>query len=372
MTAPEDAGTQAYRAELLAHALAYVAAGWSVAPLSAVRYVPHAKDPARLVKDFRPLIRWKTDKPLDTAAEVQTWFGGGRSAVYGLAIITGPSGLLVLDDDGYKAGRGSSLPVPAGAWVEAGGGRGGAHVYLSNAAGLRNTANAVTAVDSRGDGGLVIAAPTWAFFPDGSATQWRTARPLHELPAIAAALPGPTPELMALRGDGGQARVRAARKPGAPEIISREWAAALVAQLRGEFLETAQGTGLRHQVMRFGCSLLRWHRACGLDDEAAAEELYEELAAHDNYLTWEETELPGGSTLEWCADMARMEPWRFEGDWAASFPKAAPAETPPEPAPFAAWLSPALTADIPPELAAFDAWLRPASSALPYLTEVPR
>ncbi|MEV6648076.1 bifunctional DNA primase/polymerase [Amycolatopsis sp. NPDC051371] len=327
---------QIYRAQLFEHAWTYVSRGWSVAPLRQVDYYwSETKDREtgmvrpKLAKRIIPLIRWKNDKPLDTLEEVQRWFGtGGPDVVFGLALITGPSGLLMYDEDSYKEAFGAAAEIPAGAWIEAGGGRGGRHIYLSNPDGLRNTAGKVAGgVDTRGVGGLSVAAPTWTFFPDGSATQWRTTWPIAQLPHPSQLPPPPTAVTEASKSTPTHARtgantaVRAqyTSTPGTPMIVDRRRAAELVTQAHAEWLDVAQGSGLHTATLSFLGVLLRYLFATGVTDDDIRDEVVVWLEQHDDWAGsiegWDS--LP--SLLEWSLEAAQAEPWQLDDDWKETF-----------------------------------------------------
>lgn len=232
MAHPDSEHTPINPDALLDAALVYVAAGFSVIPLHQVEYREDG------TKRIKPWIRWVKDPgSLVTSAEqAARWFGPGRPAA-GIAIATGPSGLLMVDLDDYKIGA-ESTPT-YGAWIERGG-RGGSHAYFRNPTGARNTAGLVaTAVDTRGDGGLVVCSPTVCVFPDGTATTWTPDRPIAEL--LTAAMPD-APDAILIA-----APRRRLSVVGQPIEITPDRAAVTVEQLRQAFMMSTFGG--RHAAM---------------------------------------------------------------------------------------------------------------------------
>lgn len=259
-TQPQD--DRAYQQALYAAAMFYVGQGFSVIPLGNLTYDANGK------KSFPRLINWQRepDTLVTKPEHVEKWFGL-ISAARGIAIATGPSGLLMIDDDSYKTGTAESTP-PQGAWIERHVGRGGWHAYLRNPTGSRNTAGALAAgIDTRGEGGLAICAPTRATHPDGSVTQWLTEAPLHTLAAAT------LPEAPAIARTPARRLVTA----GTAEEITTDMAARAVAAGREEWLACVKGSR-HHTMMKYLGVLARFELASG----TPVSELYATLEAAVN------------------------------------------------------------------------------------------
>lgn len=275
---------------LLDAALVYLAQGISVIPLGQVTYDGAGH------KHVQPLIKWKVqpESLVTTAEQAHYWFSG-RAA--GIAMATGPSGLLMVDLDDYKATF-AGVALPQGGWVERGG-RGGSHVYFRNPAGARNTQGRLGAgVDSRGVGGLVICAPTVCRMADGSTTSWVSERPLAELDT--ATLPEAPATLLSASAPARLVLV------GTPAEIPRPRAEAAVARTREEYISSAHGE--RHGTMlAFLGALARMLFAQGasVDDANAALETAVEL--HPDAATEVFESAPGA--IEYALNAARAEPW---------------------------------------------------------------
>lgn len=306
--------TTAYRLALRNTALAYVAKGWRVIPLARVTYELDGK------KHIRPLIRWQRDPAsvVTTAEQVERWFGLTGQA-QGLAIATGD--VLAVDLDEYKAGY-AGVELPAGGWQEVHAGRGGGHVYLANPDGQRNTAGAHgRAVDTRGDGGLSVAAPTRCYHADGRMTQWQTVRPVGELPEPVALPPAPPLTVRAAQ------RERSA--PGTVTSMTPEAAAFSVARKRAEWLESRHGERHAALVRYFG-ALIRCRLAQGAELSALIGELQDAADEHPDAQAGEEFDSVD-SAIGWAVDQARATPWRigspegFDARFAPPDPGEAPA-----------------------------------------------
>lgn len=178
---------------MLAAALTYAEAGWSVVPM-----VPRGK---------QPLIPWvEFQERCATASEIRAWFKRWPTA--NIAVVTGAiSGIIVIDIDPRHGGEAALLvlegevgPIPS--TMEAKTGGGGRHLYFAypgrpvgNRVGLR------PGIDLRGDGGIVVVPPS--VHPSGSRYAWTAG---HE-PQRAAPAPLPTPLLAELTGkSGGQGK----------------------------------------------------------------------------------------------------------------------------------------------------------------------
>lgn len=129
--------------------------GWSVIPTH-----PTTKKPL--------LDAWKhyQETPADEET-IRGWYQ--RWPVAGVAIVTGAvSGLWVVDVDGDE-GRAAlaALRLPAGPTVTTGK---GAHSYFARPGPLRNRVKPVPGLDTRGDGGYVVAPPS--LHPSGRRYAW--------------------------------------------------------------------------------------------------------------------------------------------------------------------------------------------------------
>lgn len=286
-----DDATQ-YRLALRATALAYVGAGWPVIPLAQVTYDGDGK------KTIKPLIRWQREPAsiVTTAEQVERWFGLTGKAE-GLAIATGA--LLAIDLDEYKAAYGG-VELPAGGWQEQHAGRGGGHVYLANPGGQRNTAGGLApGVDTRGDGGLSVAAPTRCVHADGRVTQWQTVRPVSELPRVDQLPPAPEPAVRRA------ARERSA--PGTATEVAPEAAAFSVARARDEWLSSVHG-GRHETLIRYLAVLVRYRLAQGVELSALIGELQDAADEHPDAQAGEQFETVDAA-ISWAIDAARATPW---------------------------------------------------------------
>lgn len=201
-----DLTTEQYRAALENAAVLYLERGYAIIPLSTIRLNAKGK------KQVYPLIKWQREGPITDLQGWGWWLTdpeSGSRDFGGLAIATGPSGVLAVDLDDYK-GHGTELELPADAWTQttASGGR---HVFLRNDMGARNTAGRMAGVDTRGDGGLVIVAPSRV---EGSGGYMPGAGTLLDLPHPSQ-LP-PVPDHMAATFTGSKASTSVAQKAGVP------------------------------------------------------------------------------------------------------------------------------------------------------------
>ncbi len=157
--------------------------GWSVIPTH-----PTTK---------KPVIPWaRYQQEIADEATIRAWFAKYQAA--GVAVITGAvSGLWVVDIDS-AAGRDRLAPLHLPVTPSVTSGK-GAHLYFARpdlgASGLRNTAGQVDGLDTRGDGGFVVAPPS--VHPSGRRYTWRVS-PWDTAPAPA---PGALIALFATRGD---------------------------------------------------------------------------------------------------------------------------------------------------------------------------
>lgn len=185
------------RQELLDGALAYAEAGWPVFPLR-----PGTKRPAAPNhntetcdgSDRRCIdghIGWEPRATTDTDRITRAW----RHRPYGIAIATGPAGLLVVDLDPSKNGQPSGAETLAelerqhqqtlpATWT-VGTPSGGRHLYYlrPHDARLGNTAGRLgPGIDTRATGGYVVAPPTVTNGPDGGEYWIVDDHPPAELP----------------------------------------------------------------------------------------------------------------------------------------------------------------------------------------------
>lgn len=143
LTSPREAAL-AYRQEF----------GWSVLPLN-----PASK---------KPLVPWTAleAQPADDTT-IRDWWR--RYPCAGVGVVTGAvSGLWVVDVDS-PVGQAQlvALDVPTTPTATTGKGR---HLYFTFPGDLRNTAGKVAGLDTRGDGGYVVAPPT--VHPSGRPYAW--------------------------------------------------------------------------------------------------------------------------------------------------------------------------------------------------------
>lgn len=138
-------------------ALEYVRNGISVIPIK-----PGTKEPA--------VAGWKEyQHRRPTSEELKAWFADGRNNI---AVVTGPiSGLAVIDVDGPDGDSClSSLGVGTSFVSLSGKGR---HLYFRYPEnGLKNSVRKLPGIDTRGEGGYVIAPPS--VHPNGKPYRWLT------------------------------------------------------------------------------------------------------------------------------------------------------------------------------------------------------
>ncbi len=159
-------------------ARAYLARGWAAVPVE-----PRGK---------RPVVPWEPyQRRLPSPAEITAWYA--RSPRANVGIVTGEgSGLVVLDIDPRHGGDASLAaleqrhgPLPATVVALTGGG--GRHVYFGHPGEtMRNKVGLAPGIDLRGDGGLVVAPPS--YHPSGRRYAWQPGHhpddmPLAPLPA---------------------------------------------------------------------------------------------------------------------------------------------------------------------------------------------
>jgi len=150
-TPPQAPNTAAVLAAALAYRQDF---GWSVIPTH-----PTTK---------KPLVKWEDFQrtPADEAT-IREWYR--RWPFAGVAIVTGAVSRLWVVDVDSDAGRAQlePLPLPPVPTVKTGKGE---HRYFSRPGALRNTAKKIDGVDTRGDGGYVIAPPS--IHPSGVPYAW--------------------------------------------------------------------------------------------------------------------------------------------------------------------------------------------------------
>lgn len=146
----------------LSAALSYAARGWAVHPLRA--------------RDKLPMLKQWPERASTDPAKIAAWWR--RTPTANIGIATG-SGLLVLDvdgDEGRESLNGHHLPPT----VTARTGGGGWHYFYQVDGETRNTTNLLPHVDTRGDGGYVVAAPS--VHPSGAAYTWADGMSPDDLP----------------------------------------------------------------------------------------------------------------------------------------------------------------------------------------------
>jgi hypothetical protein len=229
------ADTQSLARELHAAELGYIARGWWVFPL-----LPRSKEPF-------PRSRGLKDATTDRA-QVERW--RSRYPKANVAIATGPaSAIYVVDIDQAKDGFATWAKLEArhgcAITLEAETGSGGAHLlfaYPSEGTWPNTRRRLGPGVDTRGDGGYIVAAPS--VHPLG--TQYRWCEPPEDL----AAPPGWLLDLLAGRP---AAPVAAPRLP-LGEYADAYWVRALRGEV-DELLATPEGSGRNARLHRAACRL---------------------------------------------------------------------------------------------------------------------
>ena len=180
--------------DLLSAALGYAALGWPVLPVHSTsrgRCTCGRVACSSVAK--HPRVPQGLNDASTDPAQVSSWWRRWPDANIGVR--TGAvSGLLVVDIDGpegidaVKKLQHRHAPLPDTLWARTGGG--GWHAFLAHPGGtLGNTAGRLVAhVDTRGDGGFVVAAPS--LHASGDLYRW------HEWPAQVAPAPAWLVELL--------------------------------------------------------------------------------------------------------------------------------------------------------------------------------
>jgi hypothetical protein len=145
--------------QMVEAAIDYTLRGWSVIPIN-----PSTR---------RPNIQGWTDMPIPSRGQIYKWWRQYPSA--GIGIVTGKvSGIFAVDID-YKNGKDGFKALESGLENEpsldpvsdliASTPTGGSHVYfaLKDDMDVRNAVGIMDGVDIRGEGGFVIAPPTWRY-----------------------------------------------------------------------------------------------------------------------------------------------------------------------------------------------------------------
>ncbi|NVI93181.1 bifunctional DNA primase/polymerase [Actinomadura sp. BRA 177] len=273
-------------AEVAAAALACAARGWHVFPLRP--------------RDKRPLARftdWETHATTDPARIRAFW---ERGPAFNAAVACGPSGLVVVDLDTPKPGErppaawdmpgvnegadvlavlaerhGEAFPLDTFTVTTR---RGGMHLYFTPPPGalLRNTSGRHATglgwlIDTRANGGYVVAPGSFVDLPDGTGP-YRIVNdaPPAELPAWLARL------------------LTSAPRP--PSVLSADSVAGTVANLpayvqaalKGEAARVADAVtgGRNHALNKAAYNLGRLTGAGALDPDTAASVLFEAAAVH--------------------------------------------------------------------------------------------
>jgi hypothetical protein len=165
-------------------ALDYGRLGWSFIPIE-----PRGK---------RPLVRWQVYQHRHPeATEINDWFRHWPDA--NIAVVTGVvSGVVVLDIDPRHGGDSSFQALerqhaPVSETVEARTGGGGRHLYFAHPGEiLHNRVALAPGVDLRGDGGYVVAPPS--FHASGEPYRWERSPDVCRLASFPSWLSGPSEE----------------------------------------------------------------------------------------------------------------------------------------------------------------------------------
>lgn len=177
-----------YQQQLLRTALELAAGGYFVFPLT-VTLNEEKPDKKRLYIPFGNVDGWKAESTRDEK-QIREWFTEPQKSMKGLAIDCGKSGIVAIDldvsgdKDGYAEWEKLPEQQPSPMMVRTR--TGGLHRFYRDPSGeIRNSADEVAlGIDIRGNGGLVITAPTRVF---GSNTQYKfegSIVPVAELPEL--------------------------------------------------------------------------------------------------------------------------------------------------------------------------------------------
>lgn len=150
--------------DLVEHAIAYAKLGWSVLPMQPDKKVPY--------------IKWKPyQSKIATEDEIRQWFKQFPKARIG--IVTGAiSNLVVLDFDSMEAIEAwrSQHDLPETIFQNTG--KGQHYLYSMNGQNIRNQAGVIENVDVRGEGGLIVVAPS--LHKSGKQYQWGKIDPIED------------------------------------------------------------------------------------------------------------------------------------------------------------------------------------------------
>lgn len=136
-------------------ALAYAERGWAVFPCKPGEKVPATPHGCKdATTDRRQIERWWT-------SEFNIGIATGEPSRLWVLDIDGPEGLDAVIDLGHGIPGTLTAETPSGGW----------HLVFTDPGGLGNTASKLGAkVDSRGDGGYIVAAPS--IHPNGGRYRW--------------------------------------------------------------------------------------------------------------------------------------------------------------------------------------------------------
>lgn len=171
------------------HALSLASAGFPVFPLVA--------------RDKIPMISKRDggngclDATLD-AKQIETWWYGWPNANIGIAT----AGFLIVDLDGQEGIKSwSSLEDQHGTipTLAVATGSGGIHLYYRSSVGRNSASKIATKIDTRGDGGYVVAPPS--IHPSGTPYAWLNTLDVAQAPAwVEAVITKPDPAPMVATG----------------------------------------------------------------------------------------------------------------------------------------------------------------------------
>lgn len=176
-----------YQKTLLDTGLSLVRAGYYVFPLTVL--LDETTGKKRLSMPFPHAEGWNAHSS-NSEDQVREWFAMPRKSMKGLAIDCGKSGIVAVDLDVSDSVNGieswNALPEqqPTGMTVVTR--SGGIHRFYRDPSGkIRNSAGEVgPGIDIRGNGGLVITAPTKVFGSDASYSFGANIVPVSELPEL--------------------------------------------------------------------------------------------------------------------------------------------------------------------------------------------
>lgn len=295
-----------YQKALLNTALELVRAGYFVFPLSVVLNEQTGKK--RLSMPFPSAEGWNVHSS-NSEEQVREWFATPRKSMKGIAVDCGKSGIVVVDLDKSDTVDGlaewNKLPAQQPTPMTVVTRSGGIHRFYRDPSGkIRNSAGEVApGIDIRGNGGLVITAPTRVFGSDASYSFGGPIVPVDELPAL-------TPDMIEV--------ITARQETERPKFDPSIHGSYKVSEAQGEEIlrnrleRLKSGRGMRAAIFGYAVGVAQFEGAKAAMDEATLDEdaLRQRIAADilevvpwaaldDEDMTWIQDGITKGLAQPW-------------------------------------------------------------------------